>query len=210
MAIEDYTSYTEEDPSSDLTVIAGKITVDTINRSTNAWVVKDLGAGFFSGPFKHNFDYKITASSSQSLQGPHMLGSIVGTHKSHVIAAADAILVQMSETSGGANNIFLKETSGGGETTSSINTSISENTQYYLTLERDASNLYTLSVYTDAGRTTLLGTETLAATPGLAFQYAYGMVNPGATGAVPSSYIVSNLEFLPVSSTSKKKTHWGP
>lgn len=209
MAIEDYTTYTEEDPNTDITVIAGKITVDTIRRDADAWVVKDFGAGFFSGPFEHNFDLKVTAFNAQAIAGFHMLGSIVGTEKNHVAASGDAVLVQASDWGAAAPGVRLLETTGGAESNSGDAVVVDVGTQYYCTLTSSATNAYVVTVYSDASRTTVVGTDSLTGTSGLVFRYAYGMVNPEATGDATSSYEVSNLEFIPVSSGARK-THWGP
>lgn len=209
MSLEDYTTYTEEDPNSDIVVNSStKITVDTMRRDADAWVVKSYGAGFF-GTFNHDFDFLLTESNASAHIGIHMLGTIVGTEKNHVIAGADAIVIRMSSGGDNTPTIILTEVDGGSESHASPLFDIDVGTQYYMTLKRDSTGLYTVTAYSDTARTIAVGSETLLGNSSLSFEYAYGMINAEATGSAVASWVMENLEFLPVESTTRK-TFWGP
>ncbi|GAH55610.1 unnamed protein product, partial [marine sediment metagenome] len=64
MAIEDFTDYAEEDPNTDITKTASRITTDTMRRDVSAYVYKDKGSGHFSGNFEHKVDVRLTAAGT--------------------------------------------------------------------------------------------------------------------------------------------------
>ncbi len=206
MAVEDYSTYTEEDPNADLSVSAGLITVDTIRRDAKAWVVKDFGAGFFTTPLKHNFDIKMTALEEQGLLGTHMLGTIVGTTKDHVDGGDDAVYVR-ARKGAGVSTFRVVEVAAGVQN-SGDNVTIDVGTQYYCTLEISAIGDYTTKVYSDAARTTVVGSSTVSGTAGLSFRYAYGMAQAEGIGTATASGELAGLEFVDASTT--RKTFWGP
>jgi hypothetical protein len=57
MALEDYTTYTEEDPSGNFSVSANSITITNLEKEANAWVVDSKGSGHFDADFSHDFEY---------------------------------------------------------------------------------------------------------------------------------------------------------
>lgn len=61
MAYEDFTTYTETDTGSKVTVTASKITYTAV---TSAEVVKDFGAGHFDGDFEHLMTIQMGGSSA--------------------------------------------------------------------------------------------------------------------------------------------------
>jgi len=68
MALEDFTTYTEVDPNSDITIIANEIDVDTMRRDVEAGVYKDDGISYF-GDLTHLFDSSWDAADNQGLVG---------------------------------------------------------------------------------------------------------------------------------------------
>lgn len=60
-AYEDFTTYTENDPGSDITITANKADVDDMDRTVRAWVNKDYGADYFG-----QGDFEIRAEVTHS------------------------------------------------------------------------------------------------------------------------------------------------
>ena len=63
MAIENFTTYTEVDPNSKITVTSSKVSWDDLSRNEQAYVYKAMGYQFFDKDFTHKFkvqfsDYK--------------------------------------------------------------------------------------------------------------------------------------------------------
>ena len=62
MAYEDFTTYTESDPESDITVTSTKVDVDAIYRKVQSgYVRKDFGEDYFSADFEIDIEVQVTA-----------------------------------------------------------------------------------------------------------------------------------------------------
>jgi len=84
MAVENFTTYTEDDPNGRYTVTATKVTVTAeTDRSTNIGSVsKDYGTGYFSGDFDHYFDVNnSTASGFWPINMTWTLSNILGGYQ---------------------------------------------------------------------------------------------------------------------------------
>ncbi len=55
MAIEDFTTYTEVDPNSKITVASSKVSWDDLSRNEEAYVYKEMGYHFFDSDSTHKF-----------------------------------------------------------------------------------------------------------------------------------------------------------
>lgn len=62
MAVEDFTTFTEVDPSSDITVTSTRITFTTMLDAVSAYVAKSFGVNHFQDDFEHLLDVRITGS----------------------------------------------------------------------------------------------------------------------------------------------------
>ncbi len=193
-AVEDFSGYTEADPSEDITKTSTRITFTNLPRNQESWVVKDYTAGFFDGDFEHLLTVRITASHSSG-QG-------------FIWALANEIGSWSTLTSGTKRRqgidffrgylLYLREgVEGGSEYTSgSYNAAI--NNIYYLKIKRvEAIGTYGTTynyTYDDSGRTNLIDTRTLTLHEKSDFRYVYGLMTLNDSTPTQSGY-VENLDL---------------
>ncbi len=66
MAIENFTTYTEVDPNSKITVASSKVSWDDLSRNEEAYVYKDKGYDFFDKDFTHKLKVQFSDYGSGS------------------------------------------------------------------------------------------------------------------------------------------------
>ena len=159
----DYTTFTEIDPGNDFTVTQNKITVEELLRGTAGWIYYDYGAGYFSGDFVHQFEYKHTGGNSVGAACVWALANAVDGW-SDLSSSGDILNVRMTDISGTIQ--IQAESAVGGAKVSTAAISVATGVQYYGEIERDESvgaygTLY-LRIYTDAERTVLHDSASVA------------------------------------------------
>jgi len=118
-------------------------------------------------------------------------------HDGSLLAVAHGTSPYVTIYNGIYSHLTLKETNGATDTIDSY-TSLSQNTDYYLTLKRDEAigtygTLYAY-IYSDSARTTLVDTLTVTLTEKQDFRYLFGMISyDSATGNNAWSGTISNL-----------------
>jgi len=201
MATEDYTTYTESDPSGELTVVAAKIDWADVRRDEGVWVYDDFGAAYFSGDFTHEVECELSADGGTGWSAIWGMANAIDTFDS--IADIDHFNVSI-EGNSGSPFIGLRERDS--STNYSDNYGISLGVRYYLSIERNEAvgtygTIY-CKIYSDSGRTTLLDTLSVTLhTSKKDFQYLYGYncLNTGdAAAARTQTGFVQNLELLAV------------
>jgi hypothetical protein len=63
MASENFTTYTEVDPNTDITLTASQCSFDTLLIEADAWVYSDKGVNHFDGDFEHLIDVQATSQA---------------------------------------------------------------------------------------------------------------------------------------------------
>lgn len=191
MAVEDFTTYTEVDPSSHATVTASKITVAGVTRNEDTYVYDDKGAGHFSGDFVHPLTvYQASSSSGTPYAGAGVLRNDIDDMKQ----GGDSIGVLLKN----ALNIAAYEADGGSEYFDQY--SVSQDTPYYLELERDESvgtygTLY-VRIYSDAARTTLVATVSVALHSSKKdFRYAFPFTSYDSNNSSTTDGYVENYDL---------------
>lgn len=171
MAFQDFTTYTETDPTSKITVTSTKIDVAAIPEEDDAFVVKDFGASHFTD-FDHDFEVYIDSATTNGI---------------HAIVWGVSNAADMVSTDANAK-LFVRAYDDTtpelavGDQNNQVSVTVSNNTLYYCTVVRSGTTL-TLSVYSDSGRTSLVGSNNLTVVS-TAFRYLYGFANYGnAVGA---------------------------
>jgi len=198
MGLVDFTTFTEVDPNSDLTVTATRITVDTMRRDVSAYVYKDRGVGFFGGDYEHDVDVNCSAATAnESEMVVWMLSNVVKDKGNHEAANDDFHLVTLFRWTDGLR-IYLQERYGT-STYSDIYVGLSYGVTYYLTIKRDESigtygRLYCY-IYSDSARTTLIDTLQLDLHEKEDFRYIYGLASRTSTGTQTISGYVENLRM---------------
>ena len=196
MANEDFTTYTEEDPSSHLTVIASKIDWIAFNRSEAAWVVSDKGVNHFDGDFTHLFELFVdTGTSGFSIYAPS-LSNTLGSIADVVTASGYTIHGNIYES--GAGYVVYVGEHDAGTWSGSASMSLSNDTLYYCKFQRDvnigANGTIYIYVYSDADRTTLVDSESFALTSDTDFRYCYGIQSRESGDDTQTGYI-QNLDL---------------
>ena len=191
----DYTTFTEVDPNSRITVGANSIGFTQLPRNESSYVYKDMGVDYYSGNFKFNLDYVVTAYGSSGHAEPWALANAV--NNVYTLRTSGQSLLQCAAYIYSGKLRFEVYEIIGTVLRLSGNYQGTWNSNFYLTIERDESigtygRLY-LRVYSDVGRTTLLSEVYLDLTAKLDFRYLYGIssINTGETDWLTGS--VSNL-----------------
>jgi len=173
-AIEDFTTWTEVDPGSDITVAADSVSWADIRHDYTEYVIEDHGTDNITSSLSIDFEMSMGSSSTAGGEAAHFgvadaLSSIYDMDISNSENGIFVVSWQVSSPSPyyRAHIIEIDET-GGLDRSAALG--ISLDTTYYATFELlrsvgDYGTAY-LYLYTDASRETLLGTitETLDAT----------------------------------------------
>lgn len=137
MATEDFTTYTEVDPDTVITVIAAKVSWDDLDpRDVESLVYDDKGAGHFSGDFTHLFEIDLSGfSSDNQLVGYWVLANMVGDLFDMAGASADGHCFYLY-TTGDLHSLRLGAIENGAFNVDEWD-SAAQATTYYITLDRD-------------------------------------------------------------------------
>lgn len=188
MAVEDFTTYTLTTGGGTIGVTSTRATATSFQtRNSTGMVQKDKGASHFSGDFSHLMTITATVTPGGAVQGLWMLSNGTGDLFT-MLGSGFGCSVYIFDSD---LTLTLRDAQSGNQDTS---LSLSASTVYYLTIAR-VSGVLTCKVYSDSGRSTLLGTATVNVTA-TAYRYvavAYGY-NDGSNSNTASSY-VENLDL---------------
>lgn len=194
MALENLLNYTENDVAANRVVLTDrKATVTDIDRDESVQVYRDFGAGYIDG-LNFDFDFNFTGTdhgtTPQCLLATITGGTITGGSS---LASTD-ISVHAFRTAGGVYELYL----GRGDLVAfDAATSLSADTVYYCTMSRAAGNdTVTLTLYSDAARTTTVDTLTVTGFSTTTWRYHYAICgyNDGGT-ARHLDFVAQNFNF---------------
>jgi hypothetical protein len=186
---EDFTTFTETDSASDITInSATQITVSSMARTANSSVAKDYGAGYF-GNFEHRIQTNHTSSdvSAGWVNTVWTLGNVANPTMQDLADDGAGLLVYW----GAGPKLWLQEDHG--TITSDSSTTLSDGTEYYLTIKRTDSAI-TCTIYSDADRTTTVDTLSINHVSNT-YRYLGVATSRDASGTDANSYVVSNLDI---------------
>lgn len=198
--LEDYTTYTEVDGGSDITVGANLLTVSSMSRSVDSWVVDDKTAGHFSGDFTHLL--RTQSQSASSAGGRAGVWAIANAVEEIVtLLGADVQVVRWQ------NRTSLRVIeANGGSTINHSSISLLLDTNYYLTVDRDESvgsfGELTVEIDDSADRTSPVDTLSVTLTEKQDFQYVYGLASVNTGGSQTWTGIVADLDLQEVAIAS--------
>jgi len=173
--MEDFTTYTEVDANSKLTVIATKATGFNADSDEDIYLYKDKGADHFDA-LDIDFALFIEADSGVNAYCGVAITNTIGTIQGF---ASTDLAVVAQEAAGPAWSIRLVR----GAVVAEDFYTCSSNTLYYCTLSRTAgSDTATVKIYSDAARTSLVDTLSLSGFSTTKYQYIYGFVNRNNSG----------------------------
>jgi len=187
MAVEDFTTYTETDPGSDITVTSTKIDCINFDDSQTYNVYKDKGTDHFNA-LDVDFETYLSSSSTSNAQfGPGFVNTATPATETRAnLATTDCWNVIYVS---GTVRIYLIR---GAFVANDSYQSLSANTTYYCTYTRTASSdTVTLKIYSDSGRTSLIDTLSVSGFgTSTKWQYMYGLLmHTGSDGANNTGYI---------------------
>jgi len=173
MAYEDLSAYTETDPYGHISKTASRVTVTDMGTYGDSRVSKDEGADFFGATFKHDFTFSYIdyysdigdAVKGTSWAVSNTLDDTYGWDSANNQALHAMI---WGNALPGPALFVRNEESGASDYFNYGN----YHTLYY-TAERTSETAFELRIYSDAARTTLLDTLTLAITTGRRYRYVF-------------------------------------
>jgi hypothetical protein len=174
--MEDFTTYTEVDPDSDLTVSATKIEASSVSGSVDASVYKDFGAGNLTD-LHHEFRCKLATGSGPVACIVWAISNVAAGSYSEVSLNGEIISILVK---GGKFNIGIEAPPLGG---ASWNPEGYLDTDLYITVVRKSTTT-TVYIYSDSARKVLVHSMSVT-TDGAAYRYlnAFGSAETGAPGS---------------------------
>lgn len=167
MANEDFTTYTEVDPSGTIERTPSTITVANFKRTEDAYVYDDKGVDHFDGDFEHLIDCEMTSRSGDwGSFFPWSISNIIDDIKGIQDASGDVLALYFLFRPSGPTQYELNLNELDGGSAYSDDYAISLGTQYWLKVKRDEEvgtygTIYTY-IYTDSDRTVLVTTLSIA------------------------------------------------
>ena len=183
--------FTEVDTNSKLTVTATKATGADVDADEDVYLYADKGAGYFNA-LDIDFELYLASTSDNGAFG----GMAITNTVNDISGLATTDIVVFIAKAGGTSTINLVR-GANVATDAAPDTIIFADTVYYCTLTRVAGNdSCVVTIYSDAGRVTLLDTLTVAGYSTTKYRYVFGFINWNtATGGENFDGYVQNLEF---------------
>lgn len=185
----DLTTFTEVDGEGDITVTAPKCDVSSMRRVAISFVYKDFEVGHFGDVAKHDFEAEIASSDSSGLAIMYTLTDSFGTFAD----LTDGFSAYITDVGGVLRFSLWNHTTSG---QALVLNSLSTSTRYYLRLTRSTTTV-TLFVYSDAARTSLLGSNSFTA-DGDTKRYLQVCASRDASGASAITYFSQNYELFEI------------
>ena len=183
---EDFTTYTEVDPTSTITVDSA--TQISVASGINSYIYKDKGVDFFGGDFQFSVDFNTSGGvNEQCTAGFWMLSNNIGTVAEHDANNWPYLLVRFRRSVSYYRDIIEHD----GTSVYETNYQMDTRPGYYTIIRDEAIGGFgrlTLKEYSDEARTTLVDTLYLDLHVKTDFRYLYAAVQVWSVGE-----IVSNL-----------------
>ena len=168
MAAEDYTTYTEVDPASSITVASATHIDWRSDRNEEAYVYADKGVGHFAGDFDHDVDVSYSYVSAGYVAAGFWA---VSNDINDCTGLTDGAYVNLS---GQKNNVAGINLNVLGQAAQGVAVAATDLT-LYLTVKR-VTKTYTLYVYSDSARTSLVGTASATEATLITARYVYALI----------------------------------
>lgn len=212
----DYTTFTEVDPSSHITVTsATRIDYSGLSRNESAYVYLDKGAAYYSGDFTFDVDIVCTSDTGGAGQTafcyPWGVCNSVENAKAVITNSGQLLTVEMQSST--APVLVVAEYYNGTRYATALTTGLSYATTYYLRIRRDEAvgtygTLY-LDLYSDAARTSLTETKTVTLHALVDFRYLYAAntYNDGAAWA-QTGYTSNLIDYVSITNIAVPKVNF--
>ena len=167
MAFEDFTTYTEVDPGDiRIEVTNRRVTWTILRRNVEGYVYKDKGAANYDGNFVFLLTFRVTGGNNGGLANFWTLANLVDDWIGIDTANGDGLAASIKRNDiTDVPNISLAELDGGTLYTSAAVFEISDDTDYYIAIERDESvgsfGTFSMFTFSDSNRTTLINSQSI-------------------------------------------------
>lgn len=192
MALEDFTTYTEVDPDTCLTVTANKIAAVDLDGDFDTYVYADKGASHFGATFDHDFKFTTGAHSAQAWAIVWAVSNSVDDALNWYSDQDEALVCWLGVD---ADRIILWNM----EDRSSDYWDLGSDwagIPYYLSANRTSETTMSIRIYSDSGRTTLIDTISVSVTSGRRYRYVFGLNSRNAgTGGKNCTLDVEDLDL---------------
>jgi len=199
MATQNFTTYTEYDEGSDVSITSSRVTGTAVHPANQtAYVYKDMGASHFAGDFEHLFTMNLTNASW--VGGLVNCWAVSDTIGDYYYDRINGYVLGAGLTKATYNYGRLLEGYPPDNSFYDISAEISTSTSYYCKVVRDEGvgtygTLY-LYMYTDAARTSLFDTLSLALHSKEDLRYLYALqTNDSGGGDTTVSFYTENLDL---------------
>lgn len=179
--LEDFTTYTEQDPNNRLTVSTYAVTASNLTIGESAWLVKDYGNAAFGEQFQHKFRFRFDNVGVVPVYADvWAVSNVIAdgyTWFNNRQQALNAFLYRDTT----ATRIYLRDSEDGSNDQGYVNIALA--TDYYASVVRNGTAC-TLYVYSDANRTQLVGVTSVTLAQGRVYRYVFAAHshNAGITG----------------------------
>lgn len=200
-ASADFSTWTEVDAGSDLTVTADNVTWVDLPRNIDSYVWEDLGSDNFSGNITINFELEINDHDANSFMYPLVISDNVDDWKGLDDSGGSGYAVHFKDNNFGNDEIGLNELDSGTAYQFVIDNLLADNQTYYMTFVRNetvgAFGTIYLYIYDDSARTNLIGTCSIALHTSLKdFRYMQvATTRNDAGGTQEMSGVIRNLTY---------------
>jgi len=176
---EDFTTYTEVDENADISVVTDTITVSTMAKTSDGYVYFDKTAGHFDGDFTHLGAYNVDDNQNNAQVQCWAMSNSLGSQNDIDVAGGDVLSLEMLGSNPTPTMFVIDIDAGTFNNSSGL--ALAEDTDYWSKIVRDesisANGDLAISIYSNASRTTLVGTRNLNLSSSKKdFRYIYGMM----------------------------------
>jgi hypothetical protein len=185
VVIEDFSTYTEVDPNNKLSVTSSTVSATWINEGDTAYVRDSKGAGHFKD-FAHLFEaYMNDQGAGYFYFCPWAISN--GSSTWSAMGTADEGIAVYNQS---FNSVYCRWACQDFTNDNSDYGNLQTlDTLYYAKVERNGTT-FTVAIYSDSGRTSLVDTLTItcAAASSASYEYVHGWANAGSGADVNSAY----------------------
>ncbi len=204
MAVENFTTYTENDASGKLTVTSTKANVSNATAYEVVNLYKDFGADYFNAVDADFEGYMTPSSGTNNANFGVIFTSTASPNSLTIQQIGSTDIAGTMYKNGSTYEVILFRSTGVID-----RGTVSSAKLYYLTLSRAAgSDTVNLYIYSNSGRTTLVDTLTCTGVgTGTKWRYAYGFANrkfDEANGQVYGYIQNLDLNLAPASTFTPK------
>lgn len=201
---EDYTTYTEYDPSSKVEITDNEtITFTDLDQLHDAYIYKDYGADYFSDGWSFHFSANITTTSASGNEFCiFALSNSINNYYWHNQSGTGIFVLAAHDTTGHWKLDFMDIENGSNNSLDSTYvTGLECGVTYYFHVYDDEGDLQHCDIYSDEAETVLVdNTQCAYSQSGDDYRYVYQIMSVGQSpySGYPASGILKNLDMSPI------------